>query len=337
MHHILYSCGDQSNKWNLITQQYVSIKLKINLQFIILFNAFFTCTDHEDGGKTDRPKHDIQITVGNEITRGMSREKKKALDIEACLKRRLNRDIKEKQVYLHKCSFLGWMGHGNYVNRIINNSELMQVCLKHLPSKNSYPNGDTDLKYFISFTKWFHSFFELKSKQMYCDFRPLPPKPKSLALQITNKHAISKHDYVLIFATMLRAIGVQCRVVINMPVAPLRPPQSELFVVSSKSKVDENASLEKEQTKSNDKPSTSKKAKLDPKAASKAVHEKPKSSEPKKLKNVESETLAKKLKEKTKNGPLKNSKKREEVEVPTLTKKLKVFENWYWNLIYMCK
>lgn len=332
MHHILYSFGNQSNKWNLKTQQYVSIKSKINLQFIILFNAFFTCTDHEDGGKKDRPKHDIQITVGNEIRRGMSREKKKALDLEACLKRRLNRDIKEKQVFLHKCSFLGWMAHGNYVNRIINNSELMQMCLKHLPSKNSYPNGDTDLKYFISFTKWFHSYFELKSKQMYCDFRPLPPKPKSLALQITKKHAISKHDYVLIFATMLRAIGVQCRVVINMPVAPLRPPQTELFVVSSKSKADENASLEKEKTKtkSNDEPSTSKKLKLDPKAAqkaSKAVNKKPKAaSESTKLKKVEPETLAKKLKEKSKNRPV-NVKKTEEVEVPTLTKKLKVFEN----------
>lgn len=177
--------------------------------------------------------------------RGLSREKKKALDLEACLKRRLNRDMKEKQVFLHKCSLLGWIAHGNYVNPILNNSELMRMCLKHLPSKNSYPNGKTELKYFVSFTKWFHSIFELKSKKMYCGFRPLPPKLRSLALQIRFKHAISKHDYVLIYATMLRAIGIQCRVVINIPVAPLRPPQSELLVVSSKAKADEKVKSSK--------------------------------------------------------------------------------------------
>lgn len=33
---------------------------------------------------------------------------------------------------------------------------------------------------------------------------------------------------------MLRSIGIQCRLVINFAAPPLRPPQKELFVVSSK-------------------------------------------------------------------------------------------------------
>lgn len=159
----------------------------------------------------------------------------------------------------------------------------MKICLKHLPSKNSYPNGDTDLKYFVSFTKWFHSLFELKSKQMYCDFRPLPPKPKSLALQINAKHAICKHDFVLIYATMLRAIGIQCRVVINMLVAPLKPPQNELFAVSSKPLSSENATQDKKKTKTkqSNESNALKKSKLDvepPQKDSKAVSDKSKKS-----------------------------------------------------------
>lgn len=173
--------------------------------------------------------------------RGKSRDEKKALDLEACLKRRLNRDIREKQVFMHKCSFLGWMAHGHHVNRTINNSELMKMCLQHLPSKNAYPDGKTELKYFVSFTKWFHSAFEITSKQMYCSFRPMPPKLTSLALQIQRKRVISKHDFVLIFATMLRAIGIQCRIVINIPVIPLKPPQSELLVITKKENGDEKA------------------------------------------------------------------------------------------------
>lgn len=278
--------------------------------------------DGESGRKKDRPKHDIQITVGTEITRGMSREKKKALDLEATLKRRLNRDIKEKQVLLHKCSFLGWMAHGTYVSRIINNSELMKMCLKHLPSKNSYPDGDTELKYFVSFTKWFHSYFQLKTKQMYCDFRPLPPKPKSLALQIRFKHAISKHDYVLIYAAMLRSIGIQCRIVINMPVAPLRPPQSELLVVSSKPKADENVKQETEKmkTKSSCGSNSAKKLKSEAEQKTpKAVNE-----APKKIKEPEPKALARKLKEKVQTDKSAVSTKTLDTQAPTLSKKLKV-------------
>lgn len=252
------------------------------------------------------------------MTRGMSREKKKALDMEALLKRRMNRDIREKQVYLHKVSLLGWIAHGNYVNRIINSSELMKMCLKHLPSNNSYPSGDTELKYFLSFTKWFHGFFELKSKKMYCELRTLPPKHQSLSLQIHEKHAISKHDYVLIYATMLRAIGIQCRVVINMPVAPLRPPQSELFVVSSKPKVDENVAEEKKKSIASAKSdsASTKKLKSEPKSTNAVL---------KKSKEAEPNTLAKKLRGKVESKKVEMAKRpMNDIEAPTLVKKLKV-------------
>lgn len=137
---------------------------------------------------------------------------------------------------MHKVSLLCWISHGNYINRKVNNNALMEMCLKSLPSKNAYPNGNTDTKYFLSFTKWFHQTFELMSKKMYCDLRRLPRRIDSLALQIKTKKIICKKDFVLIFAIMLRAIGIQCRLVMNLPVAPLRPPQKDLLVVSTKPK-----------------------------------------------------------------------------------------------------
>lgn len=176
--------------------------------------------------------------MGNQATgqRCMSREQKKAIDLEACLKRRLNRDIKEKQVFLHKSAVLCWIAHGNHINRVLNNLTLMEMCLKLLPSKNAYPKGDTDIKYFHMITDWFHSLLVLKSNKLFCELNRLPPKTRSLALQIQSKKVICKCDFVLLFVTMLRSLGIQCRLVVNFAVPPLKPPQKDLFVVSTKPK-----------------------------------------------------------------------------------------------------
>lgn len=191
--------------------------------------------ENNDDGNASEIKN-IQITVGPDIGRHMSREQKKAIDIEACLKRRLNRDIKERQVYLHKASVLCWIAHGNYINRILNDLTLMEISLKLLPSKNAYPKGDTDINYYKMFTDWFHQLFQLKSDKLYSGLKGLTKKRLSLALQLQTKKIISKSDFVQLFVIMLRSIGIQCRLVINFAVPPLRPPQKELFVVSSKPK-----------------------------------------------------------------------------------------------------
>lgn len=173
--------------------------------------------------------------MGNVVARGSTREQRKAADIEAMLKRRLNRDIKEKQIYLHKTSVLCWIASGNHFNRILNDMTLMGICLKLLPSKNAYPKGDTDVKYYNMITDWFASVFELMSNKLYCDVKKLPKK-LSLILQLKTKKILSRSDYALLFATMLRSIGIQCRLVVNFAVPSLRPPQKDLFVVSTKSK-----------------------------------------------------------------------------------------------------
>lgn len=191
--------------------------------------------------------------MGNEGVRGMTREQKKVIDLEACLKRRLNRDIKEKQVFLHKSAVLCWTAYGNYINRVLNNMELMKMCLKMLPSKNAYPKGDTDIKYFHMITDWFHTLFVLKSNKLFCELKKLPPKTLSLALQIQSKKIICKCDFVLLFVTMLRSLGIQCRLVVNFAVPPLKPPQKDLFVVSTKPK---------EETKPSESKSLAKKIKV---------------------------------------------------------------------------
>lgn len=202
--------------------------------------------------------------MGSTAVRQLTRDQKKAIDVEACLKRRLNREIKLKQVILHKASVLCWIAHGNYINRILNNLTLMEMCIKLLPSKNAYPKGDTDVKYYHMVTEWFHTLFQLKSDKLYCPLKKLPPKTLSLALQIQSKKVISKCDFVLLFVTMLRSLGIQCRLVINFAVPPQQPPQKDLFHISTKPKeaVDGTKTKEEEKKRESTTKKTSKESSL---------------------------------------------------------------------------
>lgn len=112
--------------------------------------------------------------------------------------------------------------------------------MKLLPSKNAYPKGDTDIKYYSMFTDWFHQLVELKSDKLYSGLKGISKKRISLALQLQTKKIISKSDYVQLFVIMLRSIGVQCRLVINFAVPSLKPPKKDLFVISTKPKEAEN-------------------------------------------------------------------------------------------------
>lgn len=210
---------------------------------ILLFPLSKPITDNDDVNEIK----DIQITVGNTVARGLTRDQKKAIDLEACLKRRLNRDIKQRQIWLHKSAVLCWLAHGNYINSVLNNITLMKMCLKLLPSKNAYPKGDTDVKYYHMITDWFLNLFQLKSDKLYCPLKKLPPKIVSLALQLQSKKVISKCDFVLLFVTMLRSIGIQCRLVINFAVPPQQPPQKDLFVISTKPKESEDTKSKSKQ------------------------------------------------------------------------------------------
>lgn len=203
------------------------------------------------------PKEGLSIMLDIKNQEGRKKLSKE-IDYEACMKRKLNRVIKEHQVVLHKTNLICWVAHGNYVNPIINNRRLMAECLKLLPDnkRHCYPKEKTDVDYFKQITHWFKSTVILKKnfQNMYCKMRNRPPLMTSLALQIRNKSAICRRDYVLIFICILRAIGIHCRMVHSVITAPIRPAQSDLLVISTKSPEEKS----KPRSKSNSNKSKSK-------------------------------------------------------------------------------
>ncbi|XP_072941548.1 DNA repair protein complementing XP-C cells homolog [Epargyreus clarus] len=167
--------------------------------------------------------------------------KKKKLDVEMMMKRKINRVKKEYQVYMHKVHVLCWLGHGNYVSQVLNSQEIMAAALSLIPSKECYPGERVDMKYVEQITAWFKDKLTVKFDKNEGKFRPKAPPLKTLLLQqIKNRVVTSKKYVVFIFVSMLRAVGLQCRIMLNCTTLPIKPPSTELCSLSLKPKANEN-------------------------------------------------------------------------------------------------
>ncbi|KAJ2950533.1 hypothetical protein O0L34_g8778 [Tuta absoluta] len=163
--------------------------------------------------------------------------KAKKVDVEMMMRRKINRVKKEYQVYMHKVHVLCWLGHGNYVSRVLNDQDILAAALSLVPSKDCYPGERVDMKYAEQITTWFKDKLTLKPDKNEDKFRPkAPPLKDILQTQIKSRVVTSKKYMVFIFVSMLRAIGLQCRVMFNFVTLPIKPPTSELCSLSTKSK-----------------------------------------------------------------------------------------------------
>lgn len=87
--------------------------------------------------KTEK-KSDIEVRIGPAIKKKPDRYQ---TEIEASIKRKINRRIKENQLMMHKVHLLSWIGYGNFVNKVLNSTKLMEMVVKYIPSEKSYPKG----------------------------------------------------------------------------------------------------------------------------------------------------------------------------------------------------
>ncbi|KAG8222346.1 hypothetical protein J437_LFUL001333 [Ladona fulva] len=173
------------------------------------------------------PKEGVQITIdAPELFR---RKKRKGIDLEACLKRRLNRNKRQIQVLVHKVHLLCWIAHGRYVNYILNSKDLMGFGLSLIPSKHCYPPSRTDLDYLEQIVQWFRKTIPIvqpDKKESYVSLET------SLEKQFQSKKANSKKDLVLMFICTLRSLGIKTRLVLSLQPAPIKPPSNELCTVN---------------------------------------------------------------------------------------------------------
>ncbi|XP_030378291.1 DNA repair protein complementing XP-C cells homolog [Scaptodrosophila lebanonensis] len=197
--------------------------------------------EESDCDVTPNVSGDLEIHV-DLPSRHANKEKKTQHDLELALKRRMNRDIKDKQLLLHKVSLMCLIARSYKYNRLLGHTSLMQAALKLLPSKNAYPTQrGTELKYLQSFVTWFKTAVKLTTPNLYPE---KTSKSKTgiideLLAQIKRKEARCKQDMIFIFIVLARGMGMHCRLIVNMQPLPLRPATADLIPIKLK---EENAS-----------------------------------------------------------------------------------------------
>ncbi|KAL1114957.1 hypothetical protein AAG570_007780 [Ranatra chinensis] len=159
----------------------------------------------------------IEITIS---LPGVKTKKQKKVDhLEAALKRQLNAVRRTNQIYLHKVHLLCLISHGLCVNRILNNQELLATALSILPSDAFFPPKHADILYLEKFVTWFSKKIRLNS-----DLKIENPLSDSLISQFGKKEARSTKDLVFMLISMLRALGLKCRLMISLQPLSLKPP-----------------------------------------------------------------------------------------------------------------
>uniref|UniRef100_A0A8D8YT42 DNA repair protein complementing XP-C cells n=1 Tax=Cacopsylla melanoneura TaxID=428564 RepID=A0A8D8YT42_9HEMI len=235
------------------------------------------------------PKYKIPDKV--EITLDLpnaTKKKKKGFDLEAALKRRLNLVKRENQVFVHKVHLLCLLSHGLCLNKSLNDEHLIGVALSLIPSKHFCPPKHADISYLENFMAWFCKKIEIEDKTSITFNIDCSNVINHLILCFNEHKADTKVDLILLFIVVMRALGLKCRLMINLQPEPLKPSSEALLPVNKpitekSNKVKEtkpksepepkhkkNPRFENKREKSDKKESQNKKEKIDKKEKGKS-------------------------------------------------------------------
>lgn len=176
------------------------------------------------------PKEGVDITL--EVPNIHVKRKKKGFDMEAHVKRELNKVKREMQLMMHKVHVLCWIAHIKFVNQVLNSQLLMGTSLSLITSKNLYPPKYADLTYLERIVKWYSKTIELKENEN--DKNCKEDLSEQLCYQFEHKVAYSKKHLVFLFVVMMRTLGLKTRIVMSFQVVPVRPSNSDLGDVKVK-------------------------------------------------------------------------------------------------------
>ncbi|ETN65023.1 hypothetical protein AND_003218 [Anopheles darlingi] len=175
----------------------------------------------------------VQITVAPEARAAQRKRKCTEVDVDACIKRMINREKRDAQLVLHKMTIIMGVAHGNYTNSVLNDPSLLAIGNVLMPSERCYPKGPTDIDYLQQILAFFREIITLKGTRSFSRPWKRLSLSETLRLQLLSQMANCKRDYVLMFIILLRSIGIHCRMVVSLQVAPKNVPNAELLKVSA--------------------------------------------------------------------------------------------------------
>lgn len=150
---------------------------------------------------------------------------KKGQDVQNVLRRRINTICKDTQILIHKVNLLLWISYGNHLNSVLNSPEVMGSALSLVPSEKAYPPKQCDLNYLENYIKWFSKKIKVSSKN-----DPLSEiNTLSLVERFSKREAKTRYELVAMFISMLRSLGLNVRLVINLNAVSIKPNSDQLL------------------------------------------------------------------------------------------------------------
>jgi len=188
-----------------------------------------TVLNNVDDTVEEEMKRDDNYTIPEmvEITVKLPNDMKckKGQDMENILRRRMNTICKDTQVLIHKVNLLLWIAYGNRLNSVLNSPEVMGSALSLVPSKKAYPPKQCDLNYLENYIKWFSKKIKISSKtDPLCEINVL-----SLTDRFSRCEANTRYELIAMFISMLRSLGLNVRLVINLNAIPIKPSSEQLL------------------------------------------------------------------------------------------------------------
>ncbi|XP_037076717.1 DNA repair protein complementing XP-C cells-like [Pollicipes pollicipes] len=162
----------------------------------------------------------VEVTLPSEMAL-LKKKKKKVFDVEAHLKRQISRVRREVQVLIHKTHLLCLLSRSLQINSLLNSETMLACAMSMLPSKYAYPPKRVSLTYVEKFLKWFREKVPLESAAD--GQKPSEDVFRTLESRLRLKKASTSLELVCLFVLILRAIGVDCRLVMSLQPSPLKP------------------------------------------------------------------------------------------------------------------
>ncbi|XP_043668129.1 DNA repair protein complementing XP-C cells homolog isoform X1 [Vespula pensylvanica] len=188
------------------------------------------------------PKEGVKITLPG--TGIILKKKRHGPDLNTIIENRINQRLRANQILIHKVGILCWLAHGFHVNKVINDAEIMSASLSLIPVEN-LPKKRSDLKYLEKFVVWFKKKFVCKNKE---------EKEESITKEmflkrLQEKEVLNYKELVFLCIALLRAMGLNCRLIISLHPPPLKLQRNQLFKVNPKEEKDKEKKKSDKPTK----------------------------------------------------------------------------------------
>uniref|UniRef100_H2Z1F3 Uncharacterized protein n=1 Tax=Ciona savignyi TaxID=51511 RepID=H2Z1F3_CIOSA len=174
-------------------------------------------------------KKDVEIKFDLPNVVQKQRKKKTSQDwILAFVKRCMNKNIKDRQIAIHKVHLLCLLHVGFQLNKVGSSEELQALVLSLLTFKYIKQSTLTTVDRITSLVNWINSKFTSGNNRVTLKnngMKDIPDKESHLQQCIENEKVEQKLDLVLLHLTMFRALGLQVRFVFSIQPLSFKPPK----------------------------------------------------------------------------------------------------------------